>query len=82
MMDTIERQSDLDHALAVVRKAGFLAVSPRRSPDERAEEAVEQIAHQLVALSDAIRAGAELSAQKRANLAAFVTMLRRLGLVP
>lgn len=78
-MDTIERDPELENALRVVKRAGLLAVAPRLSPTERAEEAIEQMAHVLISLQDALRAGASLSEQKRKNLIGFVSMLNRLG---
>ena len=76
-----ERAADLDHALAVLDEHGFLAVWPKRpSPTDAANEAIEQIAYQLVSLQDAVNDGAFVSPEKRAALAPFVQMCERMGL--
>ena len=77
-----ERAADLDHALAVLDGHGMLAVWPKRpSPTDAANEAIEQIAYQLVSLQDAVNDGAFVSPEKRASLAAYVPMMQRMGVI-
>jgi hypothetical protein len=73
-------RDDIADALDVLGRAGMLAVWPKRpSPTEAAEEAVEQIAFQLVSLQDAINDGAFVSPEKRDRLTGFVRMMQRMG---
>jgi len=83
-MDTIERQAaedDIAGAIATLQRAGMSVYSPVSTPTQRAEDAIERMAYDLMRLQMELRKGAVLSPQKRTNLAAFVTMLKRIGAV-
>lgn len=49
---------------------------PRATPDQKAIDAVEAMAFEMVDLEDAIRAGAKLPDQKRINLAALARRIQ------
>lgn len=67
-MDTIETE-----------KSGHWVFIAAPTPTEKAEEAILQMAFDLVALEDALNAGAALSDKKKSVLRSFVARISRIG---